>query len=164
MKRSNNIIILAAMLIIAAPGIASANSGTALALPGFITFVCCNFFIGIGEGYVLITRYGTKAFRSLFIMVVTNYLSAMVGIGFISAYQHKHPSMSGTWYSTLFFMVVLYALTIVVEWPFCHLILHSSSKPRKTHILIRSLKASVYLQTLSYLIVLPPCIVLDRFL
>lgn len=164
MRRAGIILITAGALVVSTAGAAQANAGTMMIWASLFQLSIGNFFIGIGEGYLLMLRYGTGAFRSIMTMIIANYVSAWLGIYVILYASPKvlekitgdyasrlHENLA----SELLLFACLYVLTIIIEWPFCYWVQLGCGKNEKRVQALKALRASVLVQTASYLLLLP---------
>ncbi len=132
---------------------AFADVGTPLMWAGILHLFIGNSFIGIAEGLLIAKIFKVRKRRSIEIMILANYISLVVGY-FIVEVSGRFLSNFLTIYwlhlFLLFSFVVVFALTVFIEWPFCYWILKVDSVAKK-----QSFKASLYAQILSYALLIP---------
>ncbi len=147
--------LLVAILLL--PSYALANAGTPLMWFTAAHLVIGNFIIGLGEGLLIILIFKTRKIATLSIMILANYVSMFAGfsiIEFIREPVGKLIMQDAPLYNApramVIMIILLYLLTIVLEWPFCLWILRK--KPRRLKV---SLTASAIVQTVSYAVIVP---------
>ena len=112
-----------------------------------------NAIIGIFEGLIIAKVFKNKYSRSILIMILANYISMIVGkfgIDFSSAALKNIASINNASYIIWGLLFGSYALTVIIEWPFCFWIMKGKEDRKK-----RSFKASILLQSASYAILIP---------
>jgi hypothetical protein len=117
-----------------------------------------NALIGLLEGWLLHRIFHTARLgRTIAIMIAANYLSAWLGTGLISlanmdvcARLARHITVYNAFAFEIAAGIVLFALTIVCEWPLCTLALSPGERRWK-----RGLRASGAAQAASYAILIP---------
>lgn len=100
-----------------------ANAGTPLMWLGFLHLFFGNFLIGVWEALVLARRFHLPK-TPLWLMVAANYVSAVAGLALLSVGSGiadlLGPALLMLGIPFLLTMLALaFALTAVVEWPFC---------------------------------------------
>jgi hypothetical protein len=138
-KALTHIFISAFVFLLLTPGIARADVGSSLVWTGLFHLLAGNALIGIFEGSIISRLYKTNIRRSIQLMIIANYISMIIGLAIMS--------LSFFVLHSLIFLAAGYILTILIEWPFCYLILAGQDKRG-----IRSFAASVLVQTVSYMI------------
>jgi len=132
---------------------ASANAGTPLVQFGLFHLVIGNTLIGLLEGYLIYRFFKAENGKCVIIMILANYFSCIVGYiltliagqGLLdSIYSEISIYNVGT--HIISSIILLIILTIILEWPFCFYILRRKEKP-----VITSLRASIFVQLISYL-------------
>ncbi len=111
-----------------------------------------NALIGILEGVLVAKVFKTRVLKSVGIMVVANYVSTvfgLMGLGVLSGLLSNGPVFQNEFLFIGMIFAVSYVVTVIVEWPFCFRIL-AGQENRK----VRSLKASIFVQTISYVILI----------
>ena len=137
-----------AFIIVLSPGLAMANAGTPLALATFFHLLVGNFLLGLLEGAILARAFKLRRRRCIGLMIIANYFSALAG--WFILYE-VHLGWTPDLYNALRFfwtlVFIAYALTLLLEWPFVALCLRGAP-----HWFAKSLKGSVIIQTISYLL------------
>ncbi len=132
---------------------AFANAGTPLMWVGILHLVVGNAVIGIIEGVLISKIFKVRKRRSITIMILANYISMIAG-SFIVGFTGRFFSNLLTIYSIHLFLLasfmVVFLLTVLIEWPFCYWILRVDTVVRK-----QSFRASLYAQILSYALLIP---------
>ena len=130
------------------PQAAWANAGTPLMWAGAAHLLFGNLFIGLLEGFLLSWLFDVPRRKATATMILANYVSAWAGAFFIQGVGRSRLSIdlaSGwTWFWIM--VAATYCLTLLVEWPFIASALRGSPS-----LLARSLRASVILQSASYI-------------
>lgn len=143
------------LLLIAAgalsfPYRALADAGTPLMWAGLLHLSIGNAVIGIAEGVLLSWLFSTSKARSIWVMIIANYASAWGGGVFIDhVIVEKVPmDLTNAWMWFWILVGLTYCMTLVIEWPFIVVCLWGKEKwfPR-------SLKASLVVQSASYLVI-----------
>ncbi len=136
-----------AVLLLSA-GTVLANGGTPLMFVGCFHLVVGNAAIGLLEGGLLGWWFKTPP-RSLWIMVVANYVSMIGGLLLLlPTLQHVFPWQSDVMNIRPYLLAAMglaFLMTVLIEWPACLLAL-----PRGRRGAWRGLKASLAVQTVSY--------------
>jgi hypothetical protein len=112
-----------------------------------------NAIIGVFEGLIMAKTFKTKHTRSILIMILANYISmiaGILGIGFFGVATNNIISINNLAYFICGFFIASYIATIIIEWPFCFWIMRGKEHRRKL-----SFKASVLLQSISYIVLVP---------
>lgn len=117
-----------------------------------------NLVIGVLEGLLLGYWLRLRKGRSIKIMIAANYTSMIGGlitVALISLMFHgrllKGLTVNNQWALVAFVAVgwlILYVMTVLIEWPFCHRLLRSASRRR-------SLGVSALVQMASYALLIP---------
>ncbi len=135
------------------PGAAFADAGTPLMWLEIAHLLVGNAMIGVLEGFVIARIFKVKALRSILIMVLANYASMIAGCAGVAAIVYFLKSFI-TLYSIgillIFFLIISFLLSIVLEWPFCYWILKRQVDVKK-----KAWRASVIAQFFSYVIIVP---------
>lgn len=130
------------------PCVASANAGTSLMWATAFHMLLGNAFLGIFEGALLARVFKLPDVRCISSMVVANYFSAWLGAFLI---QGLRASWTVDIYNglqvSLALIFITYLLTLILEWPFI-----AFSFWRTQNWIRRSIKATLLIQTLSYLL------------
>jgi len=130
------------------PLLAQANAGTPLMWAGMLHLVFGNLIIGIGEGLLLSRVFGAPKAKSVGCMIAANYVSAWSGavlLGGVVA-QSVEPDLYTAWRWFWTLAGAAYILTLILEWPFVAWAVRG-----KPLLVRRSILASVFVQTVSYL-------------
>jgi hypothetical protein len=139
-------IVLLALVVALHPGTASANAGTPLMWASVFHMAIGNLFIGLAEGWLLSRVFGTRRGVSMGVMVLANYLSAWLGMGILGNLHAPDPlSLSSAVQCLWIIAGFMYALTLVLEWPFVAWMFRAG--PRWFG---KSIRASLLVQTFSY--------------
>lgn len=130
-----------------------ANAGTALMwlTAGHMFFG--NAVIGIVEGLVIALTFKSGIIRSTLVMVLANYVSMIAGasaVGLLEDWFSTVISINNLLFSIIVLAVVLFALTILIEWPFCWWIL--KGRERRW---FRAICAGVLVNVVSYAALVP---------
>lgn len=145
------LVILTFILLL--PAVAYADAGTFLMWLTAGHLLIGNAVIGIFEGLIMAKVFKIKYARSIFIMILANYISMIigaVGIGFSGAALRNFISINNISYIIWALLIGSYMVTIIIEWPFCFWIMKGKENRSKL-----SFKASILLQTISYAILIP---------
>ena len=134
------------------PAIAYADAGTPLMWAGMLHLVFGNALIGIGEGLLIAKLYNVRKKVMVWIMVGANYFSMFFGHFLIVWLSPKFEwvSLYEGWRFIWLGLLVLFILTVFLEWPFVLLGLRKQKDRFK-----RSFQASALVQVLSYAIIVP---------
>jgi len=135
-----------------------ANTITTLTAVFMGRLVLGNFIIGIVEGLIIARLLSAARIRSIWIMVLANYVSMFGGLilinllGMVISYGlfARKALLYNAFYVILFMPILAFVMTVLMEWPFCHQINPHKPKSQK-----RSLKACVIAQLASYALILP---------
>lgn len=140
------------LLTAASPALANAVTG----LIWIILFhlVVVNVLLGLGEATILKLAFGAKA-RAFVLLIVANFVSMLAGLHFLSSFFHDtFMSAEITLHNAMGYIVaawvVTFAVTAVLEWPFCWLSL--PKRPRRVAV---ALGASLVVNIASYAVLLP---------
>lgn len=108
-----------------------------------------NALIGVGEGLLLAWLFSAPKRKSVLIMIPANYTSAWLGGLFIrGAIAHALPmDLNNGWKWFWIMVVVTYAMTLIIEWPFVVWCLRGTQNWFK-----RSIVASLVVQSASYVL------------
>ncbi len=107
-----------------------------------------NALIGLGEGYVLARVFKLGVRRCLWLLIIANYFSAWLGTFIVDALRSCWTlDIYNALHVSLELIFITYVLTLIFEWPFVALAFKGTS-----HWFSRSIKASLLIQTLSYLV------------
>jgi hypothetical protein len=133
--------------IMAFPQHVWANAGTPLMWAAGLHLVFGNALIGLGEGLLLASVFSLPKGKSVWVMILANYLSAWLGGLFIgSAIVQALPmDLNNGWRWFWVLVVLTYCMTLILEWPlivWCFRGTHDRLK--------RSLRASFVIQSASY--------------
>lgn len=145
MRRKITVVI---SLFAALPCIARADVGTPLVWAGAFHMILGNALIGLGEGYILARVFKLALRRCLWLLVIANYFSAWLGTFIVDA-------LSSWWTLDIYnalrvsleLIFITYVFTLILEWPFVALAFKGTGRWFS-----RSIKASLLIQTLSYLV------------
>jgi hypothetical protein len=135
------------------PSAAMADGITPLLMAGAFQLLVGNLFIGILEGYIIARVFKVRAVSSTGIMILANYFSSFAGLyilGRLGFYYGTAPDWVTIYNArtiTWLLWPASFAITVVLEWPFCLWILS-----KRQHRLRASWKASLIAQTASYTI------------
>lgn len=145
------IVITALGLFICLPFTANANAGTPLMWASAIHLVIGNAFIGLLEGLAVAIAFKRPKFLSIVLMISANYLSAWVGGLLLTTNWATHLDwhLYNAWGLLWQFVLITFAVTMVLEWPFVALCFWRQTNWRR-----RSLLAVLAVQTVSYLLLL----------
>jgi hypothetical protein len=120
------------ILIVACPELIWANGGTALMLLPIFQLLVGNIVIGIVEGLIVTLIYKIKWYRSIFIMILGNYISWIIGNGMIYLFQayiiESFFKLNGIFLAWIISMFILFIVTIVIEMPFFYWILKKMNR------------------------------------
>lgn len=111
-----------------------------------------NMAIGIFEGLFIAKVFKASILRSIWIMIAANYVSTvfgLIGLGVLGGLLSNGPIFQNEFLFIGMIFVISYVITVIIEWPFCFRILAGQENRR-----IRSFKASIFVQTISYLILI----------
>ena len=135
--------------VVTFPQHAWANAGTPLMWAGMLHLVIGNALIGLGEGVLLARLFSVPKAKSVSVMILANYVSAWVGGLFIrSAIVELLPmDLNNAWRWFWIMVVLTYCITLILEWPFIAWFFRGTQGW-----LGRSLRASVVVQSASYLV------------
>ncbi len=131
------------------PQVASANAGTPLMWAGMLHLVFGNALIGLGEGLLIALVFKRPKGRCIGLMIAANYFSTWLGgwtlVGTIAA--RFDWNLYNAWRLFWLFVIAAYAMTIFLELPFIALCFWRQEKW-----FVRSIKASLLAQTVSYVL------------
>lgn len=141
--------LLGLVILTMQPSIAEANVGTPLMWVTAFQLFIGNALIGILEGYLLTWIYRIPARRSVPLMILANYFSAWVGWVWLSEFARNQNDL--TLYNVQRFLwgmiAAAYVATLWLEWPFVAISIWG-----KGHDLRRSFVASLFVQSVSYVL------------
>jgi hypothetical protein len=116
---------------------------------GFLHLAIGNALIGVGEGLLLSWFFGIRKARTISVMVAANYFSAWLGAFLICRWLVPRLPMDlnngWTWFWAMVGLV--YVATLILELPFVAWCIR-----RGGHTLRQSIRASVVIQSLSYIL------------
>jgi hypothetical protein len=137
-----------AFIMTLSPGLVIADTGTPLALATVFQLLVGNFLLGLLEGAILAKVFKLRLRRCIGLMILANYFSAWVGWLIVRGLSLGWPPnlYHAVWFSWIL-LFVTYALTLLLEWPFVASCLRGAP-----HWFAKSLKGSVIIQTISYLL------------
>ena len=140
---------LVLLAAVAFPQCAWANAGTPLMWAGMLHMLFGNALIGLGEGWLLAWRFPLPKRRGVPVMILANYASAWVGGLFIGCVMVPALPMNlaNGWRWFWLTVVVMYGLTVILEWPFIAWYFRGTQGWLK-----RSFRASLLLQSVSYVL------------
>ncbi len=108
------------------PAPAYANAGTPMMWASMLHLTLGNLVIGLLEGALLARIYKRNSAQTSGRMIAANYVSAFCGLlylGFLNGRLYNllvdKPLLHIPWFM-LGSLVVAFAITVVVEWPFVH--------------------------------------------
>ncbi len=116
--------LVAALVLLGAPSVALANSGTPMMWLSWVHLALGNVIIGLGEGVALTPLLRGKILRSIVIMIAANYASAWCGYAALPWVQCAGKAVCGDATlenvgSRLAAMAIVYLIaTVLIEWPF----------------------------------------------
>lgn len=143
--RLPHVILLAALLL---PWTASANAGTPLMWAGLLHMWVGNAVIGVAEGLLLALCFNLRGRRCVPLMIMANYTSAWIGwVGLVALSDKLNWNLYNAWRQFWWLVGAAYVLTLLLEWPFV-----AGCFWRQANWLKRSIRASLIVQTLSYLL------------
>lgn len=147
MDRSS--VFLFAFLFLLIPAVSFANVGTPLMWVGMFHLFIGNLLLGVGEGIFLAKLTKTPVRKSWNVMVLANYISAWVGCALFSFWLSRFVdvTLNHVWWVFWLAVFIAYCLTILFEFPFVWFLLRKQENSLKG-----SIKASLWVQTVSYLI------------
>ncbi|MCB9850097.1 MAG: hypothetical protein H6817_05270 [Phycisphaerales bacterium] len=133
-----------------------ANVGTPLMLAGAFHLFIGNAIIGIGEGTLIARLFHASYRRAIIAMIVANYFSLFTatialewrGTPMQPIFADVTIENAWTILAVLLFLCILFSA--ILEWPFCWLGLHGTSKR-----LGKSIVATIVAQLASYAILVP---------
>ncbi|NLT51858.1 MAG: hypothetical protein GXX85_13180 [Ignavibacteria bacterium] len=147
MKKRTILILL--LIIFLIPQTILANAGTALMWMPILQLMFGNLLIGLIEGFAVSLIYKTKWYRSILIMIGGNYVSWLIGNGLILLFQEfiidVAFQLKGVFVSWIISIVILYFLTVIIEFPFFNWIFKEENRSRK-----RSWRLSLILNVITY--------------
>lgn len=154
MKKHNPYFYLAIILFgqFLFPVFAYADAGISLVWAGVSHLVIGNLLIGILEGTLIAKIFKARLLKSILIMALANYISMFLGFVGMGAVAGLGIGVAGTINHAVFIVLLFlgtYGFSVLIEWPFCFWVL--SRQQRRG---IRSLQASVLVQTVSYVILI----------
>jgi hypothetical protein len=131
------------------PQVASANAGTPLMWAGMLHLVFGNALIGLGEGLLIAFVFKRPKARCIGLMIAANYFSAWLGgWALVGGIANKLDwNLYNAWQLFWTFVAATYLMTILLEVPFVALCFW-----RQERWLVRSFKASLLAQTVSYVL------------
>lgn len=146
---SHNRRLILFFLICLAPTLALANAGTPLMWGTAIHLAFGNAFIGIFEGLILSIVFSLRKIRTIFILILANYLSAWVGF-FIINYIHQQSfvNLPYLWVFLLAMILLTYLITLVIEYPFV-----AWAFSGQTDLKRKAVKGSFIIQSSSYILI-----------
>lgn len=127
----------------------SANAGTPLMWAGMLHLTIGNAIIGIGEGLAIAWLFHQPKRRCVPVMIGANYLSAWLGGGGIAQFiaGQLDWNLYTAWRYFWMLVGITYLLTLLLEWPLVAVCFW-----KQEGWLRRSIRASLIVQTLSYLL------------
>ncbi|MBN2560094.1 MAG: hypothetical protein JXQ75_04115 [Phycisphaerae bacterium] len=130
------------------PSVALADVGTPLVwASGFYMFLG-NAILGLLEGWLLAKVFKLKRGRCIGLLILANYFSAWLGMFIVDALRASQTvDIYNAQRVTLILVFVTYMLTLLFEWPFVAFCFRQAP-----HWFSRSIKASLLIQTVSYLL------------
>lgn len=135
-----------------------ANTATRLMFTQIPYLLFGNLIIGVLEGLFIARVFKTKAKKTIPLMIVANYLSALTGFvlfglgnvqGIFRELWQPNVINYPMWVAAA--VAIAFLFSVLVEWPFCHSAFDKLTRPP-----LKSLRACIAAQTLSYLICLAP--------
>lgn len=148
MARQTKLFVLSSALLLFFTAPAYANAGTPLMWGSAFHLAVGNLFIGIAEGILLGFLFRLPKFKSIGVMIFANYFSALTGY-IILYFVQPSIDKSITLYEIQWFIWTAYAIafayTLIAEAPLIYVIMR-----KKRHPVIRTLIASLVIQTISY--------------
>ncbi len=130
-------------------GRVSADAGTPLMWAPLLHLVFGNTLLAIVETALLVLLFKRRPVGAFFIMLASNYVSAMLGaffIGFCSEHLHRLDLYSAwRWFWVM--AALCYFITLVVEWPFTWACWQFARRDWKV-----AVRATFLVQTVSYLL------------
>lgn len=154
------LIVVFFLLMFFSYSIAYADAGTPLIFRVLWHAWVGNIIIGVIEGILIAKIFRLRLKPAISIMIGANYSSMIIGYFAIKLLKNsiafhsffgKIPFYHVN-YLLLFFIILSYLLTIIIEWPFCLLAFGESKERRKGK---KSLIASIVAQSVSYAILVP---------
>ena len=138
------------LIMLVCPPMVMANMGTPLMWATFGHLMLGNVIIGLMEGWMLMRWFGAARGKALGGLIVGNFLSALAGVISIRVWLFDRLPVDLNNGMTWFWMLVglAYVLTLLLEWPFVFWALKETEFKR----LSQSVKASLLIQTVSYLL------------
>lgn len=139
------------LVLLVFPQQALANAGTPLLWAGMIHLAFGNAFIGVLEGWLMRKLFVCPGKNPIPMMVGANYFSAWVGGLFLNnlIFRTLPIDLNSGWVWFLVMVVLTYGMTLLLELPFVYLLLRGQPMA-----LSRSFKASVVVQTASYVLLI----------
>jgi hypothetical protein len=143
------VLALVVFALLVLPQHASANAGTPLMWAGMIHLAVGNALIGLVEGLLLAHFFGLTRRKAVGIMILANYVSAWIGGLLIrGAIVRALPiDLTNAWRWLWIMVVVMYGLTILLEWPFVAWCFRGAQDWLK-----RSVRASFVIQSVSCMV------------
>ena len=131
-----------------APGVALADVGTPLVWASGFHMLFGNALLGLLEGFVLAKLFRLRRGRCIGLLIVANYFSAWLGMFIVDALRaSQEVDLYTAVRVSAVLIVVTYLFTLLLEWPFI-----AFCFGRTSGWFLRSIKASLLIQTLSYLL------------
>ncbi len=125
-----------------------ADTGTPLVWASGFHLLFGNALLGWLEGWLLAKVFKLNRRRCIVALILANYFSAWFGMLIVEALRASQTvDINSALRLLLILVLVTYLLTLLLEWPFIAFCFRKTS-----HWFARSVKASLLIQTLSYLL------------
>lgn len=145
MKRPSRFFL--ALAIFWFPLTASANAGTPLMWASMLHLIFGNMVLGVIEGLLLAWAFKLSKWKSIAILIVSNYASAWCGrlIATDDLLGLQDLSIQNLWSGFLVLVALAFCLTLLLEFPFFWFALRSRERALR-----RALKATPVVHAISY--------------
>lgn len=151
-------------ILILVPSFSMANAGTPLLWVSALHLVFGNAIIGVIEGLILAKLLKIAKLRSVMVMIVANYTSAVMGVGFLQIIDMINIESIQYFFfeylkvSITVIIIAIIVLTIFIEVPFCYFLEKKSHRGWKS-----AFRASLIIQTVSYILISPIYLKVSNF-
>jgi hypothetical protein len=135
-------------LLALAPCFSKGDVGTPLVWASAFHMLFGNAILGLLEGWFLAKVFNLRKRRCIFLLILANYFSAWLGIYLVDVLRILQTiDIYNALQVSIMLIIVTYIFTLILEWPFI-----AVAFGRTPHWISRSLKASILVQTLSYIL------------